>query len=198
MPGFRVIVAAALLAASSVLIVSASGRMALYGVIDRVVFEPNDQAPTRLQLWGAFAYGDLTPQSGAAIGRPSVARRGYLYFTLPNDEALTRATLAEWRDLKAVAGTGQAVSFGLWGYVTTFTDLDPGRSAGEPLTRTIVTGQRASAGPAANLHIRAAGEPVSAPVVYTPNTGVVKLSENGSRADVVELLKGVPAAAAAR
>jgi hypothetical protein len=37
--------------------------MAIYAVVDKVVLEPNEQAPTQIQLWGTFAYGDLTPST---------------------------------------------------------------------------------------------------------------------------------------
>src|SRR5688572_7520325 len=91
---------------------AASGRVALYGLIDRVVFEPSEQAPERVQVWGTFAYGEINPASRAA-GMPASAQRGFLYFSAPADAAIKRATLAEWRDLNAVAKTGQAVAFGL-------------------------------------------------------------------------------------
>ena len=36
----------------------ASGPLGIYGIVEKVVFEPNEQAPERIQLWGAFAYVD--------------------------------------------------------------------------------------------------------------------------------------------
>ena len=32
----------------------ASGPAGIYGVVSKVVFEPNDAAPERIQIWGAF------------------------------------------------------------------------------------------------------------------------------------------------
>jgi len=32
----------------------ASGRIGFYGIVEKVVFEPNETAPERIQIWGAF------------------------------------------------------------------------------------------------------------------------------------------------
>lgn len=37
---------------------SASGAIGIYGIVERVVFEPDERTPTRVQVWGAFAYAD--------------------------------------------------------------------------------------------------------------------------------------------
>jgi hypothetical protein len=52
----------------------------------------------------------------------SAARRGYLYFRLdPSATAAQRETVrTEWADLNAVAGKGQVVGFGNWGYIGGF------------------------------------------------------------------------------
>jgi len=84
--------------------VSASDPTAVYTRVDKVVLEPNAEAPQTIQIWGAFAMakpGDRNDYLAPA--------RGYLYFTLPAD---SRAARAEWADLAQVAGTGQIVSFG--------------------------------------------------------------------------------------
>jgi len=84
--------------------VSASDPTAVYTRVDKVVLEPNAEAPQTIQIWGAFAMakpGDRNDYLPPA--------RGYLYFTLPAD---SRAARAEWADLAQVAGTGQIVSFG--------------------------------------------------------------------------------------
>ena len=36
----------------------ASGPVGIYAMVDKVVFEPNDTAPERIQIWGAFALVD--------------------------------------------------------------------------------------------------------------------------------------------
>ena len=84
--------------------VSASDRVGVYAVVDRVVFEPNADQPDRIRIWGAFAVAsrndrDLYDQ----------VQRGYLYFTVGGDRALTRT---EWNDLKTLAGTKRIVAFG--------------------------------------------------------------------------------------
>lgn len=81
-----------------------SDPVGVYALIDRVVLEPTDQ-PRTIQIWGVFA---LTP------GRPGndyqAAQRGYLFYSM--NRRNERGTLAEWADLKAVAGTGQPIGFG--------------------------------------------------------------------------------------
>ena len=85
-------------------VVHASDMIGVYGRVDKVVMEPNDQAPQRIQVWGVFAMA--SPENGNDYLPPA---RGYLYYTLPSSAQLA---LKEWADLKAVAGTGQIVAFG--------------------------------------------------------------------------------------
>ncbi len=83
----------------------ASDPIGIYGIVEEVVFEPNENAPQRIQIRGAFALADR--QRGDEYLRPE---RGYLYYTLtPGKEDICRK---EWADLKAVAETGQGVGFG--------------------------------------------------------------------------------------
>jgi hypothetical protein len=170
----------------------ASGRMAFYAVIDKVVLEPNEQAPTRIQLWGAFAYGDLTPSTMTPQKTASAVRRGHVYFKLPDDQAARQAALAEWRDLKSVAGTGQAVAFGLWGYGSYFSEIDPYKAPGQLAIRSVATSPRGIIGEPVALQIRDARDLLGEPVEYTPNEGVVRLPESGSRAEIVRALKTAP------
>jgi hypothetical protein len=82
----------------------ASDPVGVYARVDKVVLEPNTDAPQTIQVWGVFAL--------AKPGDPNEylpPARGYLYFTLPSD---SRAARAEWADLSRVAGAGQIVSFG--------------------------------------------------------------------------------------
>src|SRR5678815_4247355 len=85
---------------------TASGLVGMYGVIRKVVFEPNDKAPERIQIWGAFTLVDGGTSNG---GRTLTPQRGYLYFLLPSVDSPSQreAALKEWTDFKAVAGTGQ-------------------------------------------------------------------------------------------
>jgi hypothetical protein len=116
-----------LLLASSTL--TASGPIGIYGIVEKVVFEPNEQSPERIQIWGTFAHADgdvgtAIPQRPLATG---AIRRGYLYFRLPATGIDT--VRKEWRDLKTVAGTGQAIGFGSWIYVGAFGAISPDRQS---------------------------------------------------------------------
>src|SRR6185295_11515371 len=73
----------------------ASDPVGVYARVDRVVLEPNSDAPQTIQVWGVFAM--------ARPGDPNEylpPARGYLYFSLPGD---ARAARAEWSDLSQVA-----------------------------------------------------------------------------------------------
>jgi hypothetical protein len=82
----------------------ASDRTGVYARIEKVLMEPDDRTPQRIQIWGVFSIAD---SRSADDYLP--AGRGYLYFNLPADVKLA---LREWADLKAVAGTSQIVAFG--------------------------------------------------------------------------------------
>lgn len=83
----------------------ASDMVGVYGVIEKVVLEPADTAPQRIQIWGAFALSE--GERGSNYGP---AQRGYLYYSCPaGQEAICRR---EWDDLTAVAGKDNGVGFG--------------------------------------------------------------------------------------
>ena len=86
-------------------IAMASDPVGVYALIDKVVIEPNDNAPERIQIWGTFITS--TGDFGSAYNQPV---RGYLYFSLPSGKE--QLAKAEWSDLKKIAGTGQAIAFG--------------------------------------------------------------------------------------
>jgi hypothetical protein len=96
-------VAALLAGAASV--ARASDPNGIYAFVDRVVFEPSDAKPERIQVWGGFA---LAKAGNKYEYGP--AERGYLYFKIRAGEE--EVCQKEWADLKAVAGTGQIVAFG--------------------------------------------------------------------------------------
>lgn len=83
----------------------ASDPAGVYAIVDKVVLEPNDAQPERIQIWGTFAMakGDRGDQYEKPV-------RGFLYFTVPQGKGDTARK--EWADLKKVAGTGQCVAFG--------------------------------------------------------------------------------------
>jgi hypothetical protein len=83
----------------------ASDMVGVYAVVEKVVLEPSDNAPQRVQIWGAFALSDQ--KSGSNYG---AAQRGYLYYECPaGRETVCRK---EWEDLKTVAGKDTGVGFG--------------------------------------------------------------------------------------
>src|SRR5262245_32075713 len=74
----RAVLVGVLLFAAADLI--ASGPVGFYGIIEKVVLEPGEQAPERIQIWGSFAVVDGGAAHPGATSRPL---RGYLYFKLP-------------------------------------------------------------------------------------------------------------------
>jgi hypothetical protein len=116
---------------------SASGGPGIYALIEKVVLEPDGQAPERVQLWGAF----MVPRPMSSF-QYLPAQRGYLYFRLVRgQEEIGRR---EWADLKSVAGTGVAVGFANY-WVPNPTDP----RAGNPHSALVV-------------HVHRGDEPVSA------------------------------------
>jgi hypothetical protein len=166
---------------------SASGFLGIYGIVEKVVFEPNEQSPERIQVWGAFAYVNGAGGQSLSV---STAKRGYLYFRLvPTAGQTTQLIRNEWADLKSVAGTGQAVGFGKWGYIGAFGALQPDAASGMPpyiLERAIDGRMNAQQ---TDMRVRPASETPAKPALYQTDAGVVKLSEAGSHAQIVQQLK---------
>jgi hypothetical protein len=171
----------------SVPALTASGYVGVYGIVEKIVVEPNDSAPERIQIWGAFAFvnGTLAQSSGV-----TAAKRGYLYFRMPatvNEratEAGLQAVRREWADLRAIAGTGQAVGFGRWQYIGDFAELQPD----QPAPRAYVL-ERAPVMTKSDLRVRPSTEAPASPALYQVESGIVKLTESGSHASVVRMLK---------
>ena len=83
----------------------ASDPTGIYAFVDRVVFEPSETAPERIQVWGGFALARTENRNDYHD-----AERGFLYFKVRvGEEGICQK---EWADLKSVAGTGQIVAFG--------------------------------------------------------------------------------------
>jgi hypothetical protein len=100
----RPIFCAVALAIAGMNAAQASDPAGVYARIDRINLEPNEQAPERIQIWGAFA---LASGRGDSYREPEC---GYLYFQMvPGKEKQCRA---EWADFQRVAGTGECVAFG--------------------------------------------------------------------------------------
>ena len=163
---------------------AASGPVAVYGIIERVIFEPGEKSPERIQVWGAFEYVD------GGLSRPggtSAPQRGYLYFRLPAGTAQAAAK-TEWADLKAIAGTGQAIGFGNWGYIGAFSGLSVRTAAtgdGPPYFLELYPG----GGRQTDVRVRPQSESPARPATYSTNAGMVKLSEQGSHAKIVKELR---------
>lgn len=83
----------------------ASDFVGVYAVVEKVVLEPSDAAPERVQIWGAFALSE--GQRGSEYG---AAQRGYLYYSCPAGQQAVCGR--EWADLKSVAGKDTGVGFG--------------------------------------------------------------------------------------
>jgi hypothetical protein len=83
----------------------ASDFVGVYCLVDKVVLEPNDTEPQRVQIWGAFLMTD-----GQRGGAYAPVQHGYLYYTCPQGKDAT--CMNEWADLKSLAGTGKGVGFG--------------------------------------------------------------------------------------
>lgn len=158
---------------------SASGLVGIYGIVERVTFE-GTPGPLRAQVWGAFAFAN------GGVGNVSAwspVKRGYLYFRLPDASVASAADMdlvrREWSDLKSVAGTGQVVAFGRWGYIGRFDDL---------LAQPSFLERRTSGGNYTDLRVRGTAATPEAPAPYQTNAGVVRIPD-GSHADLVQQLR---------
>jgi hypothetical protein len=97
------------LAAAALLLVQsstfASDPIGVFALVDKVVFEPSESAPERIQIWGGFALADRKDRD--AYKSP---QKGYLYFSLPKEKA--NVARKEWTDLKKAAGKDEVIGFG--------------------------------------------------------------------------------------
>jgi hypothetical protein len=83
----------------------AGGPPPVYLLIDKVVFEPTEEKPARIQIWGTFSL-----REGDSYGPP---QRGYLYYAAPGGAEEKCRT--EWAVLKKMANNKQLISFGICG-----------------------------------------------------------------------------------
>jgi hypothetical protein len=87
----------------------ASDPVGLYALIEKVKFEPSDEKPERILIWGTFSVAD--GERGEKYKSPE---KGFIYFSLP--EKKPEVALKEWNDLKTVAGKNEVVGFSTrWG-----------------------------------------------------------------------------------
>lgn len=101
-------------------LVTASGPIGIYALVDKVAFEPSSGEPERIRISGVFIAAQETPDNSTVYSAP---QRGYLYLALPKgNEELARR---EWQDLKSVAGRREVVGFGSsWGAKVRVRKLD--------------------------------------------------------------------------
>ncbi len=171
----------------------ASGPVGIYGIVERVVFEPGPDNAERVQVWGVFSLalvdGEVvvgTAQAGA-VSQPA---RGYLYFKVPAlqpgiaSPADVTNVRREWSDLAAVAGTGQAIGFGRWGFIGRLSTSPPDGSNATYIYENVPRG-----GSPIDLRVRPASEAPAAPATYQTNAGIVKLADGGSHAATVKRLR---------
>ena len=100
-----VVIGVGALAVFAAMNAGASVPLGVYAIVDKVVVEPADAGPQRVQIWGTFALWDEGP--GLGYRTPE---RGYLYYTCAKEQM--RICLSEWADLKSMAGKGQMIGFG--------------------------------------------------------------------------------------
>jgi hypothetical protein len=157
----------------------ASTPVGLYALIDRVVLEPNDQSPERIQVWGSFALVDRGIDAARGTTKP---KKGYLYFEMPPlaTAAEVAAVRREWADLRAVAGTNQGVAFGSYRYVGAFDDKT---------TMYVAVRIGVNTWEREEVLVHPPSRRPSGPVAYVTNTGIVKLPATGSHAAVLSALK---------
>jgi hypothetical protein len=101
MKNIAIVLAVACLGAAAGL--HASDRVGIYGIVDKVVFEPSVGNPERVQIWGAFAVATRNDRD-----LYDAVQRGYLYFAVADDTRLSRN---EWNDLRTLAGSKKIVAF---------------------------------------------------------------------------------------
>lgn len=84
---------------------NASDPVGVYAYVDKVVIEPSEGKPERIQIWGGFALAE-----GRGSDTYAKAKPGYMYFSIkPGEEEICRK---EWNDLKSMAGKDEYVAFG--------------------------------------------------------------------------------------
>jgi hypothetical protein len=177
----RIVMVTAVLLVALTSLGASGSDLGIFGILEKVVCEPDEAHAERVQLWGVFGY------TNRAKSVTSV-ERGYLYFRIPNrdevnDSEIT-ATLVrrEWADLKKMAGTGQAVGWTVFG-ANGRASVTPGAAGSSDAAFT-----PANTAPI-SLRVRPASEPPTSPALYRIDTGVTKISATGTHAELVKQLQ---------
>ena len=95
---------AVLVLSSTVVVLAKRSTIGLYAIVDKVAFEPDENSPERIRIWGVFVVP--VPMSSGQYQTP---QRGYLYFRI--EPGMEQVAKQEWSDLKNLAGTGQGIGF---------------------------------------------------------------------------------------
>jgi len=100
-------------------------NIGIYGIVDKVVLEPDENTPERVQIWGQFVVP--IPISSGLYRAP---QRGVLYFSVAPDKK--EVVRKEWAELKRSAGSGQILGF------TAYWVANPSDPQGNPHTSLVV------------------------------------------------------------
>jgi hypothetical protein len=147
--------------------VGKNGNVGIYGIVDKVVFEPDGSTPERIQIWGSFVVP--VPISSGLYKAP---RRGVLYFSVPPNRKETARK--EWIELKRLAGSGQILGF------TEYWVPNPSDPQGNPHTSLVV-------------HLHKNG-PLGLPDAYPLGIGVLRIDgehkpEDNERQIIAQLME---------
>lgn len=86
--------------------VKAGGPPPVCMVVDKIVLEPDEKAPTKIQIWGTFIFC----KNNSTYGRPV---SGYLYYTA--GQGKEDACRKEWAKLQKLATDRHIVAWGSCG-----------------------------------------------------------------------------------
>ena len=86
--------------------VKAGGPPPVCMVVDKIVLEPDEKAPTRIQVWGTFIFCKDNATYDAPVS-------GYLYYTA--DKGKEEACRKEWAKLQKLAADKHIVALGFCG-----------------------------------------------------------------------------------
>jgi hypothetical protein len=131
-----------------------NGNIGVYGIVDKVVFEPDESSPERIQIWGLFAVP--IPISSGLYKAP---QRGVLYFSIPADRK--EIARKEWVELKRMAGSGRTLGF------TEYWVANPSDPQGDPHTSLVV-------------HVHQ-NRPLGLPDAYPLGIGVLRIEDSTSQ-----------------
>jgi len=159
----------------------ASGPLGIAALVERVEFEPGAGRPQRIRVYGAFAFYD---GMAAQASTYTPAAAGFMYFRLPANGDVEQVR-KEWNDLAAVAGTGEAVAFGRWGYIGEFRHLDTTGVSGPDFYAYVLTSGVSNTGRFAVHPV--SREPPGAVDYHPGDLGIVRLGEGNYAALVDEL-----------